>query len=48
MVEEFYPVEGDAQDSASNGYDSAVNPELVSKLRQRAGRIQLPAAVNAN
>ena len=47
VVEEFYPVDGEGQDSGSNGYVSGIKPELVDKLRLKAGRNSLPIADNA-
>ena len=40
VVEEFYPAEGDGQDAGGHGRDAGSKPELVEKLRQRAGRNQ--------
>lgn len=40
VVEEFYPTDGETQDAGGYGRDAGVKPELVDKLRQRAGRSQ--------
>lgn len=47
VVEEFYPVEGDGQDSGGYGRDAGAKPELVEKLRQKAGRNQPAIMDNA-
>ncbi len=47
VVEEFYPVEGDGQDSGGYGREAGGKPELVDKLRQKAGRNQPPITDNA-
>ena len=47
VVEEFYQVDGDAQESGGNGYVSGNKPELVDKLRQKAGRNSSPIVDNA-
>ena len=41
VVEEFYPVDVDAQDDG-HGHTLGIKPELADKLRQRAGRSPLP------
>ena len=41
VVEEFYPVDVDAQDDG-HGHALGIKPELADKLRQRAGRSPLP------
>jgi hypothetical protein len=46
VVEEFYPVEGEGLDYGIAGDGSGIKPELVDKLRQKAGRNQLPGAGN--
>ena len=40
VVEEFYPPDGDAQDSGGHCYVSGGKPELMDKLRQRTARNQ--------
>ena len=47
VVEEFYPVDGDAQDTSGNGHVSGIKPELAEKLRQKAGRNPSPIMDNA-
>lgn len=37
VVEEFYPVEGDSLDDGGAGNGSGIRPELVDKLRMKAG-----------
>ena len=45
VVEEFYPVEGEVQDSSNEGpVITRSKPELAEKLRQRAGRSLVPAS----
>ena len=46
VVEEFYQVDGDAQESGGNGYVSGNKPELVDKLRLKASRNSLPDSDN--
>ena len=41
VVEEFYPVDVDAQDDG-HGHTLGIKPELADKLRQRAGKSPLP------
>ena len=41
VVEEFYPVDVDAQDDG-HGHALGIKPELADKLRQRAGKSPLP------
>lgn len=38
VVEEFYPVEGEAQDTRGTGHVAGVKQELADKLRRKAGR----------
>ena len=42
VVEEFYPVDGDAQDVSSELHISGGKPLLADKLRQKAGRHSSP------
>lgn len=42
VLEEFYPVDGDAQDISSELHISGVKPVLADKLRMRVGRNPLP------
>ena len=42
VVEEFYPAEGNSLDDGSAGNGSGIRPELVDKLRMKAGRSLAP------
>ena len=46
VVQEFYPAEGEGQDSGGYGHVTGLKPELVDKLRQKASRNQVPATDN--
>ena len=46
VVEEFYPAEGEGQDSGGFGREAGTKPELVDRLRMKAARNLLPAADN--